>query len=174
MFKSIVVAFDGSAHAGKALEIGATLAAQEQATLGIIYVVDASHMEISPEIRRMGEIEHTIKAAPRMMVSLEGAPANLVSTMAQVSIDAEEAMVQYADFLVGQARQSAEGRGATKVESRVVSGSPAEEVVAFARDRKADLIICGSRGFGRVKSLLLGSISHKITQLAECSCLTVK
>ena len=174
MFKSIVVAFDGSTHAGKALEIGATLAAEEKAPLGIIYVVDAGHMEISPEIRRMGEIEHTIKAAPRMMVSLEGAPANLVSTMAQASVDAEEAMVQYADFLVGQARQSAEGLGAAEVESRAVSGNPAEEVVAFARDRKADLIICGSRGFGRVKSLLLGSTSHKIAQLAECSCLTVK
>jgi len=174
MFKSIVVAFDGSAHAGKALEIGATLAAREKAPLGIIYVVDASHMEISPEIRRMGEIEHTIKAAPRMMVSLEGAPANLVSTMAQASVDAEEAMVQYADFLVGQALQSAEGLGAMEVESRAVSGNPAEEVVAFASDRKADLIICGSRGFGRMKSLLLGSTSHKIAQLAECSCLTVK
>jgi nucleotide-binding universal stress UspA family protein len=174
MFKSIVVAFDGSAHAGKALEIGATLAAREQAALGIIYVVDASHMEISPEIRRMGEIEHTINPVPRMMVSLEGAPASLVSTMAQASVDAEKAMVQYADFLVTQARQSAEGHGAPEVESRAVSGNPAEEVVAFARDRKADLIICGSRGFGKLKSLLLGSTSHKIAQLAECSCLTVK
>jgi nucleotide-binding universal stress UspA family protein len=174
MFKSIVVAFDGSAHAGKALEIGATLAAQEQAPLGIIYVVDAGHMEISPEIRRMGEIEHTIKVVPRMVVNLEGASANLVSTMAQASVNAQEAMVQYANFLVGQAQQSAEGLGATEVESRAVSGNPAEEVVAFARDRKADLIICGSRGFGRMKSLLLGSTSHKIAQLAECSCLTVK
>jgi nucleotide-binding universal stress UspA family protein len=167
MFKSIVVAFDGSAHAGKALEIGATLAVQEQAPLGIVYVVDASHMEISPEIRRMGEIEHTIEPMPRMAV-------NLVSTMTQASVDAENAMVQYADFLVEQARQSAMEHGATEVESRAVTGNPAEEVVAFARDRKADLIICGSRGFGRVKSLLLGSTSHKITQLAECSCLTVK
>jgi nucleotide-binding universal stress UspA family protein len=174
MFKSIVVAFDGSIHAGKALEIGATLAAQEQAPLGIIYVVDASHMEISPEIRRMGEIEHTIDPVPRMVVSLEEAPASLVSTMAQASVGAEKAMVQYSDFLVGQARQSALQHGAAEVESRAVSGNPAEEVVAFARDREADLIICGSRGFGRVKSLLLGSTSHKITQLAECSCLTVK
>jgi nucleotide-binding universal stress UspA family protein len=174
MFKSIVVAFDGSAHAGKALEIGATLAVQEQAPLGIVYVVDASHMEISPEIRRMGEIEHTIEPMPRMAVNLEAAPVDLVSTMTQTSVDAENAMVQYADFLVEQARQSAMEHGATEVESRAVAGNPAEEVVAYARDRKADLIICGSRGFGRVKSLLLGSTSHKITQLAECSCLTVK
>ena len=41
-------------------------------------------------------------------------------------------------------------------------------------ERGADLIICGSRGFGRLKSVLLGSVSQKITQLAECSCLTVK
>ena len=47
-------------------------------------------------------------------------------------------------------------------------------VVAFAIDRNADLIVCGSRGFGRMKSLLLGSTSHKIAQLAQCSCLTVK
>jgi nucleotide-binding universal stress UspA family protein len=131
-------------------------------------------MEISPEIRRMGEIEHTIEPMPRMMVNLETAPVNLVSTMAQASVDAEKAMVQYAEFLLGQAQQNAVEHGAPEVESRAVSGSPAEEVVAFARDRKADLIICGSRGFGRVKSLLLGSTSHKITQLAECSCLTVK
>jgi len=174
MFKSIVIAFDGSADAGKALEIGATLAAREQVPLGIIYVVDASHMEISPEIRRMGEIEHTIEPMPRMMVNLETAPVNLVSTMAQASVDAEKAMVQYAEFLLGQARQNAVEHGAPEVESRAVAGSPAEEVVAFARDRKADLIICGSRGYGRMKSLLLGSTSHKIAQLAECSCLTVK
>jgi nucleotide-binding universal stress UspA family protein len=174
MFKSIVVAFDGSIDAGKALEIGATLAAEEQAPLGIIYVVDASHMEISPEIRRMGEIEHTIEPMPRMVVNLEEAPINLVSTMTEASVDAENAMIQYADFLVGQARQSAMDRGVSEVESRAVAGSPAEEVVAFARDRKADLIVCGSRGFGRIKSLLLGSTSHKIAQLAECSCLTVK
>ena len=55
-----------------------------------------------------------------------------------------------------------------------VLGNPAEEVAAFARDRNADLIISGSRGFGKFKSPLLGSTSHKIAQLAECSCLTVK
>ena len=88
MFKSIIVAFDGSADAGKALEIGARLAVQEQAPLGIIYVVDASHMELSPEIRKMGEIEHTIEPMPRMVVNLETAPVNLARTMAHTSVDA--------------------------------------------------------------------------------------
>jgi nucleotide-binding universal stress UspA family protein len=174
MFKSIVVAFDGSVHSSKALEIGATLAGQEKIPLGIIYVIDVSHMKIPDEMRKMGEIEHIIKPMPRMLVNLENAPENMLSTMARTSSDSEKAMFQYADFLVDQARQSANHHGAQDVEAKPVLGDPADEVVAFARERNADLIICGSRGFGKLKSLLLGSTSHKIAQLAECSCLTVR
>jgi len=174
MFKSIVVAFDGSAHSSKALEIGATLAGQQKIPLGIVYVIDASHMKIPDEMRKMGEVEHVIDPMPRIVVNLENAPANLVNTMVQTSSDAEKAMFQYADFLVSQARESAQHHGAQDIEARAVLGSAAEEVVAFARDRNADLIISGSRGFSKLKTLLLGSTSHKIAQLAECSCLTVK
>ena len=174
MFKSIVVAFDGSVHSSKALEIGASLAGQQKIPLGIIYIIDASHMRIPDEMREMGEIEHIIEPMPSMRVNLENAPENMVSTMARASTDSEKAMFQYADFLAQEARASAKNRGAEDVEARAVLGDPAEEVVAFARDRDADLIISGSRGFGRLKSLLLGSTSHKISQLAECSCLTVK
>ena len=174
MFKSIVVAFDGSVHASRALELGAMLAVRDGVPLGIIYVIDAGHVQIPTEMRKMGEVEHIIEPMPRMVIDFEEAPVNLVNIMAQNSADSEKAMLQYADFLVGQARETAKEYGAQDVDARALLGSPADEVVAFARDRKADLIVCGSRGFGRLKSLLLGSTSHKITQLAECSCLTVK
>jgi len=174
MFKSIVVAFDGSVHASRALELGAILAVRDEIPLGIIYVIDAGHMQIPIEMRKMGEVEHIIEPMPRMVIDFEEAPVNLVNIMAQNSADSEKAMLQYADFLVGQARETALEYGAQDVDARAVLGSPADAVVAFARDRKADLIVCGNRGFGRLKSLFLGSTSHKITQLAECSCLTVK
>jgi len=174
MFKSIVVAFDGSVHASRALELGAILAVRDEIPLGIIYVIDAGHMQIPIEMRKMGEVEHIIEPMPRMVIDFEEAPVNLVNIMAQNSADSEKAMLQYADFLVGQARETALEYGAQDVDARAVLGSPADEVVAFARDCKADLIVCGNRGFGRLKSLFLGSTSHKITQLAECSCLTVK
>ena len=48
------------------------------------------------------------------------------------------------------------------IDARAVLGSPAEEVVDYAKARNADLIICGSRGFGRLKSLLLGSTSQRL------------
>jgi nucleotide-binding universal stress UspA family protein len=174
MFKSIVVAFDGSVHSSRALELGAMLAVRDEVPLGIIYVIDAGHMQIPTEMRKMGEVEHIIEPMPRLVIDFEEAPVNLVNMMAQNSADSEKAMLQYADFLVEQARMSAREYGAQDVDARAVLGSPADQVVAFARDRKADLIVCGSRGFGRLKSLLLGRTSHKIAQLAECSCLIAR
>ena len=60
MFDSIVVAYDGSGHAGKALEVGATLAARDQASLGIVYAIDVEHMQLPIELRKMGEVEQII------------------------------------------------------------------------------------------------------------------
>ncbi len=174
MFKSIVVAFDGSTHASKALEIGAGLASQTQIPLGIIYVIDRSHMNIPEEMRKMGEIEHLIEPSEKMVVNIENAPASMMSSLAQANADSQAAMFHYADFLVEQAGKGAKSAGVQQVDVKATLGDPAEEVVAFAKDREADLIICGNRGFGKLKSMVLGSISNKITQLAECSCLTVK
>ena len=174
MFKSIVVAYDGSVHAGRALQTGARLAEREQASLGIIYIIDSGYAELSDELRKMGEVEHIIEPVPRMVMDFQSVPSNLVDTMGQVSFDSENAMLQYAEFLLGEARKSALDCGVQDIDIKAVPGNPAEGVVDYACERDADLIVCGSRGLGRVKSLLLGSTSHKITQLAQCSCLTVK
>ena len=174
MFKSIVVGFDGSIHSSRALEIGAELAARDDSELGIVYAIDSSNMLIPEEVRKMGEIEHIIEPKPKMLVNFENAPATMMSSMAQAHEESERSMFQYADFLLEQADQIARHAGATRIETRAVVDNPAEALVAFAGDRKADLIITGSRGFGKVKSLLLGSTSHKVAQLAECSCLTVR
>ena len=174
MFKSIVVAFDGSLHSSRALEIGATLAGQENIPLGIIYVVDSAHMQVPGYLRKMSETEHLIEPAPQMVINIENAPATMMSALSDANADSQAAMFHYSDFLVEQAHQHAKHFGAKNIESKVVLGNPAEEIVEYAQDRKADLIITGCRGFGKLKSLVLGSTSNRVTQLAKCSCLTVK
>ena len=54
------------------------------------------------------------------------------------------------------------------------SGYPPDEVVDYATSIEADLIVIGSRGFGDLKSLLLGSTSHRISHLSPCDVLIVK
>lgn len=174
MFASIVVGFDGSTHAAKGLEIGATLAARDRSRLGIIYVIDPGHLTIPEELREMGRVEHVIDPMPKMPVRLDNAPQPMIESMAQASVDSERALYQFADFLVEQAAASARECGASEIETRTGIGNPAEQIVEFARERDADLIVVGCRGFGKLKRLLLGSTSQQVGQLAACSCLTVK
>ena len=174
MFNSIVVAFDGSPHAIRALEIGSELAGRDKARLGIIYVIDKSHMHIPEEMREMGEAEHVIDPIPKMQLNYENAPVAMMSSLAQANADSLDAMFHYADFIVKQAESGVSKAGAAQVDSQVAQGDPAEEIVAFAKNCKADLIVCGSRGLGKWKSMILGSTSNKLSQLSACSCLTVK
>ena len=174
MFKSIVVGFDGSKHSNRALQIGATLAAQEKADLGIIFIIDDAHMHIPDQMRKMGEIEHVIEPTSKIELNLANAPTTMINSLAQANADSMDAMFHYSDFLVEQAKKLARHYGAENIKTKVVTGNPAEAIVEFAQQRESDLIVTGSRGFGKLKSLLLGSTSNRVTQLAQCSCLTVK
>jgi len=56
----------------------------------------------------------------------------------------------------------------------VLEGDPAGRIVEAARKRGADLIVIGSRGLGDLQGMLLGSVSHKVAQLAPCTCIIVR
>ena len=122
----------------------------------------------------MGEIEHIIDPKPSMLVDFGRAPATTLSSMSELSEQSDRALFQYSEFLLEQAEASARDCGVNQVDSSALQGDPAEEVVAYAAEQDADLIVCGNRGFGKIKTLLLGSTSHKIAQMAQCSCMTVK
>ena len=60
------------------------------------------------------------------------------------------------------------------VESRVVEGRPADSIVAEAKRIGADVVVVGSRGHGRIASLLLGSVSDAVIDRAPCSVLVAR
>lgn len=53
-------------------------------------------------------------------------------------------------------------------------GAPAEVIVDTARAAKADLLVLGTRGHGRLSEVVLGSVSHQVLLRAPCSTLIVK
>ena len=71
----------------------------------------------------------------------------------------------------GFGRRSARFQGGR---SALEHGDPADQIVRAAARHGADLIVMGRRGYGDLKGLLLGSVSHKVCRLADCACLTVK
>lgn len=60
------------------------------------------------------------------------------------------------------------------VEVEVVEGSPVEEIVDFAGEKKVDLIVLGTHGRGWLAHVLLGSVAEKVVRKAPCPVLTVR
>jgi len=56
----------------------------------------------------------------------------------------------------------------------VQHGKEFVEIVRFARELPADLIVLGTHGRGMIAHTLLGSIAEKVVQKAHCPVLTVK
>lgn len=56
----------------------------------------------------------------------------------------------------------------------LVRGDAATEIIGYAKERKVDLIVAGSRGLSQVRGWLLGSVSRKLVHYAPCSVMIVK
>lgn len=53
-------------------------------------------------------------------------------------------------------------------------GRPADEIIAVAKQKQADLIVMGAKGLGAVGRFFLGSVSIKVAQHSTCSVLVVR
>lgn len=59
-----------------------------------------------------------------------------------------------------------------KVYSR--SGSPAKEIIEFAKNQSVGLIVMGTHGWSGAKHLILGSTAENVVRHASCPVLTVR
>ena len=53
-------------------------------------------------------------------------------------------------------------------------GNPAEEIMKAASQQQADLIVMGAQGLGAITRFLIGSVSTRVVQHANCSVLVVR
>jgi nucleotide-binding universal stress UspA family protein len=64
--------------------------------------------------------------------------------------------------------------GGTVAGAHLRMGEVALEIVALAEELGADLIVMGSRGLGRVRRALMGSVSDSVVRHAHCPVLVVR
>jgi nucleotide-binding universal stress UspA family protein len=60
------------------------------------------------------------------------------------------------------------------VETVIRHGSPADEIVRCAEEQEAGLIIMGSRGWGEMHAVMLGSVSERVLHSAPCPVLIAR
>ena len=68
----------------------------------------------------------------------------------------------------------AEGEEASPVRTAVEIGPPADGILRYAGEHRAELIVMGTRGRGAVGQLLLGSVAAEVVRRAPCPVLTVR
>jgi nucleotide-binding universal stress UspA family protein len=61
-----------------------------------------------------------------------------------------------------------EGAGATEAQAHLRMGRADEEIVELAQSIGAGLIVMGSRGQGRLRRALVGSVSESVVRHAHC------
>jgi nucleotide-binding universal stress UspA family protein len=60
------------------------------------------------------------------------------------------------------------------VESKVLLGAPAREIVRFAKESKADLVVVGTHGRSGMRHVFLGSVAENVVRLCPCPVITLR
>ena len=76
-----------------------------------------------------------------------------------------------AEAALAHVRTMAEG---VNLETVVLDGKPAAEIVRFATEKGIDLIVIGTQGKRGLERLLLGSVAEQVIRTAPCKVLVVK
>ena len=79
-----------------------------------------------------------------------------------------------AKVVLEQQAKRIEESGVTVKETHLLEGSAAEEIVELAEEIGAGLIVMGSRGHGRLRRTLLGSVSDAVVRHAHCPVTVVR
>src|SRR5215212_10038552 len=86
----------------------------------------------------------------------------------------EELQEREAQRVLDAQVEEIEAAGSSVTQTHLGIGRPGEEIVALGEELEAGLIVLGSRGRGRIRRALMGSVSDSIVRHAHCPVLVVR
>lgn len=172
MIKNIVLAIDGSTPGKHAQTLAIDLAAKYDARLTLVHVLTHDHP--SSELARMAEVELLSDSK-----SGAGGKDDTYTAIARFVGGANESrearvIALLGEQIVSKAAAGARKAGVKNVDAEILDGDYANNILEVAKKADADIIVMGRRGLSNLKGFVTGSVSHKVSQRAECSVLTVK
>lgn len=145
MYQSILVPTDGSEHALRALKVALQLANPED---GVVYVLN---------IPEWPKSEDALGIAA-------GAPA--------LNVSSDDVLQHGQDLIAEVLSKLGEHHGASIVPIASL-GDTVPAILEEAEQRHVEAIVLGGRGMSDFKSMVMGSVSHKVAHLASCTTIVV-
>ena len=147
----MMIAVDGSEFSEWSAHVLEALAGRPPDSVTLVHVVDSASLK-SAARKQAAVSKHAIAALTK----------------------AGHLILRRFEGLARMALQQAATKPHTVIETLLAHGRVADTITTVAKQKKADLLILGSRGLSDAESYLLGSISRKVTASAPCPVLVVK
>jgi len=147
MMDKILVATDGSESSNRAIDFAVELAKVHNAQLHVMNVI--RKIQIPPEMENLARVE------------------SLGETRLSV-------LEYVANQILNDAEKRAESQDLTLTKKSIGHEDPATSIAQYAKKHSIDLVVVGTRGLSKVKALLMGSVSRKITEICNVNCLIVR
>ena len=174
MPKKILLPVDGSEHARKAAALAGDLAEKYDSELILLHVIQSQ--EIGEQERHMAEVEHIADSRPESLPWVANVPAELAKVMntVQTANRDQDVLKFISEQIVHDTAEVLKTHGSAPSRVLFKNGRPADRILETAEEEAVYTIVMGSRGLSDLKGIVTGSVSHKVSQLAECTCITVK
>ncbi len=147
VISKVLVGYDGTSSAERALEFGLDLAEKFGAEVVLVNVFE---------------------------LPVYGSPDDPFAVTEGLSALIKDLRESHAGILSKGAQRADQLRPALKVTTQLLEGNPAEQIVETAKIGGFDLVIVGHGGESRVREMFLGGTSERVAHRASCAVLIVK
>lgn len=148
-YQKILVPYDGSKYSQNALDEAIMIAKRFGSDLVLLSVID------------------TVAAAPQNLYKPEVVGAKklvkyLKKAFSEIDLRLRDKVIHCKD-------------NGVKADHEIITGSPADTILNFAKKRKISLIVMGSQGLAGISKIrALGSVSRKVSEKAACPVMIVR
>jgi nucleotide-binding universal stress UspA family protein len=87
--------------------------------------------------------------------------------------DLLEAYKKENQLILSKCSEIATEKGLT-IDTKLLQGNPSSTILDFCEKEKYDIIVMGSRGMGKFKELVLGSVSSKVLHHSSCPVMIIR
>lgn len=175
--QTILVPIDGSATAGKALDVALDLAEKHGANLSLLHIL--LHESEPGELAHLADVIEDANLVNKLKAIAQGpkVPRTAEDLMSRPNAPKrpvpDELLHRIGARILENAAARSARRGIPADVLDIADGAPAPVIAAAAKTRSADMIVMGMRGLSQIEAFTFGSVSQQVCRTVQCTCVAV-